>query len=330
VTAVDGADPTAQARPEDETRRGLTAGVSAYVLWGLFPLYFPLLKPAGALEILAHRMLWSLVFVGALVWATHRGAAVRAVFADRRKRLQLTAAALLVAVNWGVYIWAVNAGHVVEASLGYFINPLFTILLAVGLLHERLRVRQWLAVGIGTVAIVVLTVDYGRPPLIAISLAGSFGLYGFVKKKAAVPTIEALTVETSVLAGPALVTLVALQLHGNLVFAHHSVGNSALLITTGVVTAVPLLLFGFAARLVPLSSIGLLMYITPVLQFIVGVTVDHEKMQPARWAGFALVWVALVVLSADGLRASSPRVAKNRASGREIGGHSRRIRPLAK
>jgi chloramphenicol-sensitive protein RarD len=298
-----------------DTRRGLGAGVAAYLIWGAFPLYFPLLKPAGALEILAHRMLWSLVFLVAVVAGTHRWASVRAVFAQRDKRRLLSCAAIMIAANWGIYIWAVNAGHVVEASLGYFINPLFTIVLAVTVLHERLRPVQWVAVGIGALSIIVLTVDYGRPPFIALALAASFGLYGFLKKKASVGAIESLTIETGVLALPALATLIVLQVDGHLVFAHHSVGNSALLIATGAVTAIPLLLFGVAARLLPLSTMGLLQYMTPVLQLIVGVWVDHEAMEPARWAGFALVWIALIVLTVDGLRVSSTASRVSRSAG---------------
>jgi chloramphenicol-sensitive protein RarD len=281
---------------------GFASGVAAYLMWGAFPLYFPLLRPAGAVEILAHRMLWSLVLLVFIIWRTHKWAAVRTTFADGRSRGLLAIAAVLISINWGVYIWAVNDGRVVEASLGYFINPLFTILLGVLVLHERLRSVQWVAVGIGAVAIVVLTVDYGRPPLIALTLAASFGLYGFVKKKAGVGAIESLTIETGLLALPALITLVVLQLQGSLVFAHHSAGTSVLLIGTGVITAVPLLLFGVAARALPLSTLGLVQYMTPVLQFAVGILVDHEKMQASRWAGFGLVWVALIVLSADGLR----------------------------
>jgi chloramphenicol-sensitive protein RarD len=289
-------------RPVNESQRAFLCGVGAYVAWGAFPLYFPLLKPAGAVEILAHRMLWSLAFVALLVWRTGRWGAVRAVLASPLKRALLSVAAVMIAANWGVYIWAVNNGHVVEASLGYFINPLFTILLGVLVLHERLRPTQWLAVGVGTVAILVLAIGYGRPPIIALTLTISFGLYGFLKKKAAVGAIESLTVETGVLAGPALITLIVLQAQGSLVFVHHGVGNSVLLVGTGLVTAIPLLLFGEAARVLPLSTMGLLQYLTPVLQFAVGIGIDHEQMQPERWAGFGLVWVALVILSVDGIR----------------------------
>ncbi len=285
-----------------DERRGLAYGVTAYLLWGLFPLYWPLLKPASALEILAHRMIWSLGFVAILLWRAHGWTNVRLILADRRKRMLLGGAAIVITANWGTYIWGVNAGHVVETSLGYFINPLFTIMLGVLVLHERLRTLQWVAVGIGSAAIVVLTVDYGRLPWIALVLATSFGLYGYFKKRAAVGAVESLAIETGYLAIPALTTLIVLDLHGTLAFAHRSVGNTTLLVLTGAITAIPLLFFGAATRRLPLTVIGLLQYLAPVLQFAVGVGIDHEDMPPARWAGFGLVWVALMVLTWDGLR----------------------------
>jgi chloramphenicol-sensitive protein RarD len=285
-----------------EERRGLVYGITAYLLWGLFPLYWPLLEPAGAIEILAHRMLWSLAFVVILLWRGRGFPGVRAVLADREKRTLLGCAAVVITFNWGTYIWGVNTGHVIETSLGYFINPLFTILLGVLLLHERLRRVQWVAVGIGSVAIVVLTIDYGRLPWIALVLATSFGLYGYFKKRAAVGAVESLAIETGYMAVPALVTLLVIEARGDLAFAHNGPANTVLLMLTGVITAIPLLFFGAATRRLPLSVIGLLQYLAPVLQFAVGVGIDHEKMSPARWAGFGLVWVALVVLTWDGLR----------------------------
>jgi chloramphenicol-sensitive protein RarD len=285
-----------------ETGRGLGYGLAAYLLWGLFPLYWPRLKPAGAIEILAHRMVWSLLLMALIVWRTGTWSSVRAVLADARQRTLLTMAAVAVSINWGVYIWGVNSAHVVETSLGYFINPLFTILLGVVVLHEQLRRPQWIAVGIASVAIVVLAVDYGRLPWIALTLALSFGLYGYFKKRAAVGAVESLAVETRVMFLPALATLVVLEAQGSLVFARHSAGNSVLLMTTGLITAVPLLFFASATRRLPLSTIGLLQYVAPVLQFAVGVGIDHEPMPAARWIGFGLVWLALVVLTVDALR----------------------------
>ncbi len=295
-----------------EERRGLAYGAAAYLLWGLFPLYWPLLEPAGAIEILAHRMIWSLAVVGLVLWRTRRWGSVRAVLADRGQRTLLALAAVAVSVNWGVYIWGVNSGHVVETSLGYFINPLFTILLGVVVLHERLRPAQWVAVGIASAAIVVLAVNYGRLPWIALVLATSFGLYGYLKKRAAVGAAESLAVETGVMFLPAVTALVVLQAQGTLVFAHHSVGNSLLLMLTGVVTAVPLLFFAAATRRLPLSTVGLLQYLAPVLQFAVGVGIDHESMPAARWVGFGLVWVALIVLTTDALRTHRAAIADAR------------------
>jgi chloramphenicol-sensitive protein RarD len=285
-------------------RRGLVYGVAAYALWGAFPLYWPLLEPAAPLEILAHRILWSLAFVTLLLWRTRGWARVGAVLRNRSQRTTLALAAAVITVNWLTYIWGVNTHHIVETSLGYFINPLFTILLGVVVLREQLRTAQWVAVGIASLAIVILTVDYGRLPWIALTLALSFGTYGYLKKRANVGAVESLAVETGVLAGPALIALVVLQMTGSMAFLHHSVGNTVLLMATGVVTAVPLLFFAAAAIRLPLSSLGLLQYLAPVFQFLIGVLVAHEPLPPARLAGFALVWFALVVLTVDGLRYS--------------------------
>jgi chloramphenicol-sensitive protein RarD len=255
-------------------------------------------------------MLWSLAFVAVLLWWVRGFPALRAILADREKRTLLGCGAVVITFNWGTYIWGVNSKRVVDTSLGYFINPLFTILLGVVLLSERLRRMQWVAVGIGSAAIVVLTIDYGRLPWIALVLATSFGLYGYFKKRAAVGAVESLAIETGYLAVPALVTLVVIEARGDLAFGHHGAGNTVLLFLTGAITAIPLLFFGAATRRLPLSVIGLLQYLAPVLQFAVGVGIDHESMSPARWAGFGLVWVALMVLTWDGLRPRSAAVAQ--------------------
>jgi chloramphenicol-sensitive protein RarD len=285
-----------------ETRAGLTYGFSAYLLWGLFPLYFPLLEPAGWVEILAQRILWSLVVVAVLLAFTHGFSGVGRVLRNRYQFSRLAVAACLITVNWATYIWGVNSGHVVECSLGYFINPLFTILLGVVILKERLRPAQWAAVGIGVVAVVVITVDYGRPPWIALVLAGSFGLYGFLKKQARVGAADSLAVETGVLALPSALAIALVAAHGDLAFGAHSVGNTLLLAFSGVVTAVPLLCFAAATQRLPLSVVGLLQYLTPVLQFIVGVGIRHEHVPFAEFIGFCLVWLALIVLTTDSVR----------------------------
>ncbi|MBW8485073.1 EamA family transporter RarD [Actinomadura parmotrematis] len=278
----------------------MVCGVAAYVLWGLFPLYWPLLKPAGALEILAHRVMWSLVAVLAVLAVRRQWAWLRTL--TRRRVGLLAAAALVISVNWGTYIYAVNAGRTIEAALGYFINPLISVVFGVLVFRERLRRWQWAAVGLGAAAVLVLTVDYGRPPWIALVLAFSFGTYGLVKKFADMPSAEGLTVETAVMFVPALAFAAALELRGDATFGHEGAGQALLLVGAGVVTAVPLLLFNAAAVRVPMTTIGMLQYLAPVLQFLIGLLVQHEEMPPSRWAGFLLVWLALVTLTWDGLR----------------------------
>jgi chloramphenicol-sensitive protein RarD len=288
-------------RADPNDRRGLLYGFSAYLLWGAFPLYFPLLEPAGTIEILGERMVWSLVTVVVVMWIGPGFAGVRGILRDGRQFGLLAAAAVLVTVNWGTYIYGVNSGHVVESSLGYFINPLFTILLGVIVLKERLRPAQWAAVGIGAVAVAVIAVDYGRPPWIALVLAFSFGMYGFCKKKAAAGALDSLVVETGVQLVPALVAVAVVAAHGDLVFGTRA-DTSVLLVGLGLVTVVPLLFFAAATRLLPLSVIGLMQFLTPVLQFAVGVGIRHEELPTAELLGFCLVWVALIVLTVDGLR----------------------------
>ncbi|MFB6843812.1 EamA family transporter RarD [Streptomyces sp. NPDC056373] len=273
-------------------------------MWGLVPLFWPLLKPAGAAEILAHRMVWSLVFVGAALLVMRRWAWAGELLRQPRKLALITVAAAVITVNWGLYIWSVNSGHVVEASLGYFINPLVTIAMGVLLLKERLRPVQWAAVGTGVVAVVVLTIGYGRPPWISLCLAFSFATYGLVKKKVGLGGIESLAAETAIQFLPALGFLVWLSARGDSTFATEGTGHAALLASAGIVTALPLVCFGAAAIRVPLSTIGLLQYSTPVLQFLLGILYFHEAMPPERWAGFALVWLALTLLTWDALRAA--------------------------
>jgi chloramphenicol-sensitive protein RarD len=285
-----------------DTRRGAAFGATAYLLWGIFPLYFPLLDPAGAVEVLAHRVVWSLVVVAVLVQVTHRWPAVRAVVADRGRVARLTAAAAFLAVNWGVYIYGVTNDRVVETSLGYFINPLVTVMLGVVVLRERLRRLQWVALGIATVAVVFLAVQSGRLPWIALVLAFSFGTYGLLKKTSHVGALEGLTVETAVLAPVALGYAAVIQASGDATLTSHGVGHAALLVVTGVITAVPLLFFGAAASRVPLTTLGILQYLAPTMQFLLGVLVFHEGMGLARLLGFCLVWTALVLFTADLLR----------------------------
>jgi chloramphenicol-sensitive protein RarD len=285
-----------------ERRTGLLNGFAAYGMWGLVPLFWPLLKPAGAVEILAHRMVWSLAFVAVALAFVRRWAWAGELLRQPRRLALVAVAAAVITVNWGVYIWAVNSGHVVEASLGYFINPLVTIAMGVLLLKERLRPVQWAAVGIGFASVVVLTVGYGQPPWISLTLAFSFATYGLVKKKVNLGGIESLAAETAIQFLPALGYLLWLSSQGRSTFTSGGPGHGALLAATGVVTALPLVCFGAAAIRVPLSTLGLLQYLAPVFQFLLGVVYFHEAMPVERWAGFALVWAALCLLTADAWR----------------------------
>ncbi|MFI6939177.1 EamA family transporter RarD [Streptomyces sp. NPDC050418] len=271
-------------------------------MWGLVPLFWPLLKPAGSVEILAHRMVWSLGIVLIALLFVRRWAWAGELIRSPRKLALITVAAAVITVNWGVYIWAVNSGQVVEASLGYFINPLVTIAMGVLLLKERLRPAQWTAVGIGFAAVLVLAVGYGQPPWISLTLAFSFATYGLVKKKLNLGGLESLAAETAVQFLPALAYLLWLGSRGEAAFGAHGGGHAALLAATGIVTALPLVCFGAAAIRVPLSTLGLLQYLAPVFQFLLGIWYFHEAMPPERWAGFALVWLALVTLTWDALR----------------------------
>jgi chloramphenicol-sensitive protein RarD len=286
----------------DERRLGVLSGLTAYTLWGLFPLYFPLLEPAGGLEIVAHRVLWSLLFVALLLTVVHRWSHVRAAATHRRTLLVLAGAAVLISVNWLIFVYAVNSGHVVETSLGYFINPLVSVVLGVVVFSERLRRLQWAAVGIAAVAVGVLTVDYGRPPWIALSLAVTFALYGVMKKLVRVEAAPGLFLETALVALPALGVLAVLHARGDGTFATAGAGHAVLLVISGVATAVPLLLFAGSTRRIPLSTVGLLQYVTPLMHLAIGVFVYREPMPAARLAGFVLVWIALAVFTADSLR----------------------------
>ena len=302
-----------------ETRRGFWFGVAAYGMWGLFPLYWPLLKPSGAGEILANRMVWSLAaVVGILVVQRHWGW-VRPLLRQPRRLALIALAAAVISVNWGVYIWGVNSDHVVETSLGYFINPLVTIAFGVLVLHERLRPAQWAAVGVGALAVVVLTLGYGQPPWIALTLALSFGSYGLIKKQVGLSGVESLAGETAFQFLPALGYLVYLAVSGSGTLGRtdpgsYGWGHTVLLVLCGLVTAVPLLAFGAAAVRVPLTTLGLLQYLAPVFQFGLGIWVFHERMPPARWAGFALVWAALALLSWDALRTARATAAAARTA----------------
>ena len=276
---------------------GLLFGLGAYGSWGLYPAFFPLLKPASAVEILAHRIVWTVLLMAAVLVLMRRPSDLAAL--TRRTWLLLTAASVLISVNWLVYVWAVSNGHVVDAALGYFINPLVTVLIGVLFFGERLHRAQLAAVLIAAAGVAVLTVAAGGVPAIALVLALSFGLYGAVKKVVPVDPRVSVGVEAGIAAPFAIVFIVVLTLHGGAQFANNGAGHAALMILCGPVTAIPLLCFAAAAQRLPLVTLGLLQYMTPSLQMIWGVAVGHEPMPPARWAGFALIWVALAVFSAD-------------------------------
>ncbi len=285
------------------------AGVSAYLLWGLFPLYWPLLEPASPVEILAHRIVWSLLVVVALLALVKGHVFPRGL--DRRKVRLLALAAVLVTINWATYIYGVNSEQVVETSLGYFINPLVTVALGVLVLKERLNRAQRVAVAVAAVAVLVLTLDYGRLPWIALTLALAWGFYGLVKKRADVDALESLSVETALLVLPSLGYIAFLQSAGDGTFTTEGAGHVLLIMGAGLTTAIPLLLFGAAAVRIPLVTLGLLQYLAPVLQFLIGVLVYGEDMPLSRLAGFALVWVALTIFASDAARtARASRVAQ--------------------
>ncbi|MEV6631415.1 EamA family transporter RarD [Actinoplanes sp. NPDC051470] len=292
-----------------EERRGYLYGLSAYVLWGFFPIYFKLLRPSSPFEILAHRVIWSVVFVALVLAVMRNWRFLGRLMRDRRRLLGVMLAGLLIGVNWGTYIVGVNSSRVVETALGYFITPLVVVLLGVTVMRERLRRWQWLAVGIGAVAVAALTIDYGRLPYIALILAASFGSYSLIKKRLNLPPAEGLFVESAVLALPALGFLTWLGLTGEATVGHVSAGHTVLIVLSGVATAVPLILFAGAANRVPLVGLGIMQYVAPIIQLAVGVLIYHEPMPAARLAGFTLVWAALIIFTVDGIR-NARRTAK--------------------
>lgn len=283
-------------------RSGLAFAISAYALWGLLPIFFLSLAPAGSIEIVSWRVLFSFVFCALIITLTRSWPKLVAILRQPRLIVLLGVAGALILVNWLVYVFATLSGHVVEGSLGYFINPLVTVLLGVLLLRERLRVAQWVAVGIAAVAVLVLAIGYGQFPWISLVLACSFGLYGFVKKWVGprVDAVSGLTIETALLA-PVAVGMLAIvaATDDGIVFGTAGPTNTLLLVSAGIVTAVPLLLFAAASRRLPLVWIGLTQFLTPILQFLFGALVMGEPMPLERWIGFILVWAALTVFMTD-------------------------------
>jgi chloramphenicol-sensitive protein RarD len=277
---------------------GLLFGVSAYTLWGLFPIYWPLLKPASAIEIVSHRAVWTLVFCFIILWLTKTLQSTLALLKRPKIVAGLFLSSILISTNWIIYIYAATSNHVVEASLGYYINPIVVIATGVIVLKEKMRPLQWVSVGVATLGVAVLTIDYGRLPWIALGLGFSWGSYGLVKKKLGLGALEGLSIETLISSGPYLAYLIWLGNQGQGQFGL-SWGITLLCISAGAVTAIPLLLFNGATNRLPLTLIGLLQYITPTIQFSIGVWFFKEDMPAARWTGFFIIWIALLALTFD-------------------------------
>jgi len=292
-------------------RTGVLYALAAFVAWGVLPVYYKALRHVPPLEVLAHRVVWSLLLLGLLLVARGRTARLREALADRRSFRVLVLTSGLVAVNWLTFIWGIGAGHVVECSLGYFISPLVNVVLGVALLGERLRRPQAVAVGLAAVAVAISTASLGRAPWIALVLASSWGAYGLLRKTVRVDALEGLTVETLLLFPLALGFLVALAVRGNGWFGAQA-GTTLLLASAGFVTALPLLWFVSGARRMPYSTLGLLQYVAPTLQFLLGVLAWHEPFPPLRAVAFAVTWVALAVFSWDLWRATRPRPTRQR------------------
>lgn len=284
-------------------RRGYLMGIAAYLGWGFFPLYFKLLEPSSAFEILAHRIIWSAVFMSLLLIVLRRYRFLRELAGQPRRMAGVGVAAVLIGLNWFGFILGVTTNRLVEISLGYFITPLVSVLLGVFVLRESLRPAQWAAVGVGTVAVAVQSVAYGRVPWLALLVAASFGLYGLVKKQLALPAVEGMFVESATLLLPAVGYVLFLSATGTATVGHVSAWHTVFIVFAGVMTALPLMSFADAANRIPLTALGMLQYIAPVLQLAIGVLVFHEPMPAARFAAFGLVWVALAIFSWDGMRA---------------------------
>ncbi len=279
-------------------KKGILYGLAAYALWGLFPVYWKWLREVPALQLLGHRIGWSFLLLMAIILITYRWTGFRAAL-TRRTLAIYAVAAVALAINWLVYVWSVNADYVVEASLGYFINPLLSVLLGVIVLRERLRPIQWVPIGLAAAGVTYLTLSYGGRLWIPIVLAVSFGFYGLLKKIAPLNSLFGLTLETGILFVPALAYLLFVQFQGDGKFLHLGAVSDLLMVGAGVVTTVPLLLFASAARRIPLSMVGVLQYITPTLQFLLGVLVYHEPFDRTRLIGFSIVWAALIFFWAE-------------------------------
>lgn len=279
----------------------MTYAIGAYAVWGLFPLYFMALMPANPFEVVSFRVIFSLVFSALLVTITRGWSRLWAAMRNRRTMLLLGAAGILIFINWEIFIFAVYENKVIETSLGYFINPLITVALGVSVYRERLRLMQWIAVGLGLLAVVVLTIAYGQLPWVALTLAVSFGLYGFVKKRvgSSVGAVAGLAIETVWVMPIAVIQMIVVGIFGGLSAFSLGPMHATLMICSGALTAIPLMLFASGAKRIPLTWIGLMQYSTPISGFLLGIFVFHEAMSPSRWVGFSIIWAALVFLTVD-------------------------------
>lgn len=275
--------------------KGILNGLGAYALWGFFPIYWKFLQNVPALQVIGHRIGWSFLFLLLILLVTRQWNSFRASALTPKILAIYSVAAVLLSVNWLVYVWGVNAGFIVETSLGYFINPLISVLLGVIFLRERLRAVQWVPITLAAAGVIYLTVTYGRLPWIALSLAFSFGIYGLVKKLAPLGSLYGLTLETALVFPIALIYLAVVNFMGTGAFLHEGPATDLLLIGTGIVTSIPLLMFASAARQIPLTMIGILQYIAPTIQFLIGVFLYHEPFDRSRMIGFSLVWIALII-----------------------------------
>lgn len=279
----------------------MTYAIGAYAVWGLFPLYFMALMPANPFEVVSFRVIFSLVFSALLVTITRGWSRLWSAMRNRRTMLLLGAAGILIFINWEIFIFAVYENKVIETSLGYFINPLITVALGVSVYRERLRLMQWIAVGLGLLAVVVLTIAYGQLPWVALTLAVSFGLYGFVKKRvgSSVGAVAGLAIETVWVMPIAVIQMIVVGIFGGLSAFSLGPMHATLMICSGALTAIPLMLFASGAKRIPLTWIGLMQYSTPISGFLLGIFVFHEAMSPSRWVGFSIIWAALVFLTVD-------------------------------
>ena len=285
-------------------KKGVLYGIGAYLLWGLFPIYWKWLESVPAIQLISHRIIWSFVLLAIIVFVTRQWKAFRSAVLSPKVIFIYLASAIFLSINWLTYVWAINSGYVVESSLGYFINPLLSVLLGVLFLREKLRAWQWVPIGLAAVGVTYVAISYGQFPWIALTLACSFAVYGLIKKTAPLGSLYGLTLETGLLFVPAVAFLLIMEGQGQGAFLHSGSVKDLLMAGAGVVTTIPLLMFASAAQRIPLSMVGVLQYITPTMQFLLGVLVYHEPFNQSHLIGFCIVWLALIIFWAEGFLAS--------------------------